>query len=614
MKKHLLILLGLLPLVVSADDLKAAFVADKAYTTYYSEGFDSEEDFASWTVKPTNKDYIWHLTSDYNDNDFASIDGASKMSLAIDYARGDVQDETVTSPEVAVKKGSTVEFYNWFNPVWLYEASWTFSVTDVATGETEDLLNQFKWANTVGYDETKWTRFAFPLDKYEGKTVKFAFRYKGNGGDSQLIDGFRVMSLDDNATAKVNILEGETINFIDQSEGSPEKYKWEFDGGTPAVSTLSSPSVTYDKAGTYSVKLTVSRGEESSSAVREGYVVVRQDKPNALIGMPLEGYLSPYVASFVPTGVPVKFRDLSTGKPSAWKWTFKGGTPETSEEQNPEVVYNKKGTYSLSLEASNEAGTDTDMMLYALQAGGAQYVWNLEVGESDLLQKVSLGWYGNYAGTNWLGITAFAEKFGKPLATATVDSVDVFFASNTTVTPDADITLSLRSVGADGKPDAVLASTSVKAADIKYTDETWEATRFKFDTPAQIDGEFFVVVEGFPNNTDEETNATDDLAIACVRREPGQKTTTWQLVEDQDEDGNPLGTSRWFENTDDPVSMAVCPVVTYDKPDVSDGVQTLEKQPEQLRDGRIYNLQGIRVKALEKGSVYIKSGKKFIAK
>lgn len=60
----------------------------------------------------------------------------------------------------------------------------------------------------------------------------------------------------------------------------------------------------------------------------------------------------------VQTGEAVKLADLSTGEPTSWSWSFPGGTPETSTEQNPEVYYTKDGVYDITLTVSNENGSD----------------------------------------------------------------------------------------------------------------------------------------------------------------------------------------------------------------------------------------------------------------
>jgi PKD repeat protein len=60
----------------------------------------------------------------------------------------------------------------------------------------------------------------------------------------------------------------------------------------------------------------------------------------------------------VNTGGTLSFTDLSTNAPTAWSWSFPGGTPSTSNLQNPVVVYNTPGTYSVTLTVANAAGSN----------------------------------------------------------------------------------------------------------------------------------------------------------------------------------------------------------------------------------------------------------------
>lgn len=58
-------------------------------------------------------------------------------------------------------------------------------------------------------------------------------------------------------------------------------------------------------------------------------------------------------------GDSVQFTDLSGNNPNSWAWTFEGGTPSNSSEQNPSVVYSLPGVYDVSLIVQNEFGSDT---------------------------------------------------------------------------------------------------------------------------------------------------------------------------------------------------------------------------------------------------------------
>jgi PKD repeat protein len=61
-------------------------------------------------------------------------------------------------------------------------------------------------------------------------------------------------------------------------------------------------------------------------------------------------------------GESIVFTDESENDPTSWEWTFEGGTPASSTEQNPEVTYMLEGTYDVSLTVTNAYGYDTYSM------------------------------------------------------------------------------------------------------------------------------------------------------------------------------------------------------------------------------------------------------------
>ena len=66
-------------------------------------------------------------------------------------------------------------------------------------------------------------------------------------------------------------------------------------------------------------------------------------------------YGSPY---HVLPGGTVHFTDQSVYSPDTWAWSFPGGIPSISSEQNPLVKYIDSGTYNVSLNVSNSAGSN----------------------------------------------------------------------------------------------------------------------------------------------------------------------------------------------------------------------------------------------------------------
>lgn len=64
-------------------------------------------------------------------------------------------------------------------------------------------------------------------------------------------------------------------------------------------------------------------------------------------------------AIYVDAGQTVFFNDESCGFPDTWQWTFEGGQPASSSEQNPYASFAEAGEYTVSLVASNDSGSST---------------------------------------------------------------------------------------------------------------------------------------------------------------------------------------------------------------------------------------------------------------
>ena len=77
------------------------------------------------------------------------------------------------------------------------------------------------------------------------------------------------------------------------------------------------------------------------------------------------GAPQPPVANFTAdptegcTPLVVAYDDLSTNNPTSWLWTFEGGTPATSTNQNPVVTYNSPGSFNVTLMATNAQGSNS---------------------------------------------------------------------------------------------------------------------------------------------------------------------------------------------------------------------------------------------------------------
>lgn len=74
---------------------------------------------------------------------------------------------------------------------------------------------------------------------------------------------------------------------------------------------------------------------------------------------------SPTAAFFTPVtiilpGTAIDFTDLSVGVPDSYSWSFPGGTPSSSNQQNPSgIVYSTPGIYNVSLTVQNIYGSNS---------------------------------------------------------------------------------------------------------------------------------------------------------------------------------------------------------------------------------------------------------------
>lgn len=143
------------------------------------------------------------------------------------------------------------------------------------------------------------------------------------------------------------ILAGDSISFKDISSGQASRWNWTFEGGNPASSNLSSPTVTYMEPGTYKVTLEVSNAASTQTVTKDGFVTVGYNQINASFSAD---------KNIIQQGESVQFTDETTGIPETWQWQFVHetmGTLYTSAEQNPLIQFDEPGIYTVKLTASN---------------------------------------------------------------------------------------------------------------------------------------------------------------------------------------------------------------------------------------------------------------------
>ncbi|GAB3695981.1 hypothetical protein GCM10027592_18440 [Spirosoma flavus] len=143
---------------------------------------------------------------------------------------------------------------------------------------------------------------------------------------------FTMKAVNDNFTPPAS------IQFTNLTSGA-DTYQWTFQGGTPATSTDKiPPAVKYTTSGTYTVKLVASNvdGEKETKEM------------TLKIGDKLVPAFQAEVVDNLFPPVTLKWKNLSAGG-DRLEWTFEGGSPATSTDANPSVVFATPGPHKVSL-------------------------------------------------------------------------------------------------------------------------------------------------------------------------------------------------------------------------------------------------------------------------
>ncbi|ABS55336.1 PKD domain containing protein [Methanoregula boonei 6A8] len=139
-----------------------------------------------------------------------------------------------------------------------------------------------------------------------------------------------------------------TVQFVDSSQNSPTTWTWLFgDGG---ISTLQNPAHTYTIPGTYTVTLIATNSAGTNTATYQGYVTAIK-----AAAVPLVSFVTNISGGSPP--LTVQFLDTSTNSPSSWVWSF--GDGGSSGGANPVHTYTSQGSYTVTLTATNSAGSNT---------------------------------------------------------------------------------------------------------------------------------------------------------------------------------------------------------------------------------------------------------------
>jgi len=255
-------------------------------------------------------------------------------------------------------------------------------------------------------------------------------------------------------------------------------------------------------------------------------------------------------------GETISFIDTSIGDPDTWEWSFEGGVPDTSDAQNPSVLYNQEGLFDVRLIVGNGDTFDTlvreDYIFVTEEIPVESDTLNFPLEGTKTLYEIvdNIGIHVGYiCGNNLFNDLAKANYFNIN-ESIKITGLLVDFAVATGGNPEIELAI-WNNNGDNGRPGSKLSGNMVDMNTIKSNIINSVLTYVPFDPPVNINHPFYA---GFVLPV-----AAGDT-VASWSNEDGDTFpgTAW----DKWEDGNWVPISdpgSWLMN----FSMAIHPIVEY---------------------------------------------------
>lgn len=220
---------------------------------------------------------------------------------------------------------------------------YTVTYTDLSTNDP----TSWKWTFPGGTPSTSTVKNPSVMYNTAGSYAVTLIATNGVGSDTITINGY--MNAITKPTASFNVAMNGNVASCTNTSSYGGSYLWNFGDGM--TSTEQNPTHTYAQQGNYTITLTVTNDCGTNSTTQTVTVVFP----------PTAAFSSDKVSGCGP--LTVTFNNNSSPDATFFNWTFEGGTPGTSTQQNPVVTYTNAGTYTVTLIAGNSAGTDTSTIV-----------------------------------------------------------------------------------------------------------------------------------------------------------------------------------------------------------------------------------------------------------
>lgn len=171
------------------------------------------------------------------------------------------------------------------------------------------------------------------------------------------------------------------VAITNMTEGA-DSYQWTFEGATPNSSTDRNPGeIEYTAGGTYTISLRAYNRDGSE----ETKVKTIQIDDAVVVDFEVINTASHYPP------VAIQFNNHTVGATS-YQWTFEGGTPTTSNEQNPSpVVFTDSGEHIITLVVKNGRETHSLKKIITVEADLINdFEWKVDYFDDDYKAPVTL--------------------------------------------------------------------------------------------------------------------------------------------------------------------------------------------------------------------------------
>ena len=208
------------------------------------------------------------------------------------------------------------------------------------------------------------------------------------------------------------------IAITNQSTGG-DTFEWTFEGAAPSSSSNENPgTIMYKKAGTYTIKLTVSNVDGSRDHIEKNVKI--------LDGILVDFSTEILESNFVPAEV--VFTNHTEGVNLLYHWSFEGGSPSISTlKMPPTVTFNTPGDHLIKLDVSNGFESfSKDTIITIAPEIKADFDWEVDFFDDDYQAPVTLTMFNksisatsyrwSFEGANILTSSEEAPKvtFNKP--------------------------------------------------------------------------------------------------------------------------------------------------------------------------------------------------------